>query len=89
MHKGRVADTCQTTGRRDARNPEATEVAFLVATITIRIGQSLLYRLFGSAQEFAPAAEIAFGLFENLLAASSRSRIVGCAWHLSGLLLKS
>ena len=66
-HEYRVAETLLTSGSVDTLNPQRTEVALLVTTITIGVGQTLLPCVLCYCPNILAGSEVAAGKLQNSL----------------------
>lgn len=64
-HEFRVAQVVLTGSGVDALNPEGTEVAFFVLTVTVGVGKTFLPSILGDGPHITAAAKVAAGKFEN------------------------
>src|SRR5947207_15246009 len=71
----------------DARDPERSERALLLATIAVSVLPRLHHRLLGDAEDVLPAAAEPLRLLEDLLVARARRYPTLDSWH--GALLSS
>ena len=66
-HELGIAHALETGSSIDTLNPQGAEVAFLVATVTICIGETLLPRVLGYGPNVLASAEVTSGKFQNTL----------------------
>ena len=66
-HQDTVAHTLHTSGSIDTLDPQAAEVALLVATITVGIGQTFLPGILCYCPNILAGSEIAAGKLQNSL----------------------
>ena len=66
-HQDRITHTLQTSGGIDTLNPQAAEVALLVTTIAVGIGQTLLPGILCYCPNILTGSKIATGKFQNSL----------------------
>src|SRR5205807_1263386 len=67
--------------RVDAHDPERPRLALLLLAAAISERPGAEHGLGRCAVELAPAAEVALGLLEDLLATLARLRAAFCPWH--------
>src|SRR5436853_4196012 len=65
----------------DARDPQRTERALLLATVAVGVLPGLHHRLLGDAVDVLAAAAEALGLLEDLLVARARRYSTLDSWH--------
>ena len=62
-HQLAIAEVFQTCGSVDTLNPESTEVALLVLTVAISIGETFFPGVLGNGPHIATASEVTAGEF--------------------------
>ena len=70
-HQYRVAHTLLTCGSVDTLDPQGAEVALLIATVTIGVGQTLLPCVLGYCPNILAGSKVAAGKLQNSLALCS------------------
>ena len=70
-------------GGVDTLDPKGAEVALLDLATDVGVVVSFLNGVHRNGEHVFSAAEIAFGLLEDLFAAGAAGDFILCAWHLS------
>ena len=82
----RVRKVLHACGSVDTLNPQCAEVALLVLTVTISIGQTLLPSVLGNGPDVLACSEITSCKFKNLFTFCSWCNVIYWSWHFFKLL---
>ena len=80
-HKSTVSQSVLPCRSVDSRNPQCSEVSFLLSAVAIGVLQCAIHGIAGCAKQFAAPPPIALSLFQNFFSPASRCRTVGYSRH--------
>lgn len=75
-HELGVAEVMLTGGGVDTLNPEGTEVAFFILTVTVCVGETFFPGILGYGPHVTAASEVAAGEFEDFFTTCARGNVI-------------
>ncbi len=75
-HELGVAEAFDACGGVDTLDPQCAEVAFLLLTVAVSVGQTFFPGVFGDGPDVAAAAKVAACKFQDFFTASTRCYVV-------------